>query len=64
MDKAQEILARIQELFPSAQRVFEGQISPALVVHTGPGLVGIGIQGLEKAHKSALERLREVTHHG
>ncbi|MGF1945309.1 DegV family protein, partial [Enterococcus casseliflavus] len=25
-----------------------GQISPALVVHTGPGLLGIGIQLLEE----------------
>ncbi|GHT78332.1 hypothetical protein FACS1894104_1370 [Actinomycetota bacterium] len=46
-DKAQEILNKIKELFPGANRVFTGQISPALVVHTGPGLVGIGIQGLE-----------------
>jgi DegV family protein with EDD domain len=46
-EKAQEILDKVKELFPGAVRVFEGQISPALVVHTGPGLVGISIQGLE-----------------
>jgi DegV family protein with EDD domain len=46
LEKAQEILARIGENFPGAKRIYEGQISPALVVHTGPGLVGIGIQGL------------------
>jgi DegV family protein with EDD domain len=46
-DKAQEILDKVKELFPNANRVFQGQISPALVVHTGPGLVGIGIQGLD-----------------
>jgi DegV family protein with EDD domain len=45
-EKAQEVLAHITEYFPGAKRVYEGQISPALVVHTGPGLVGIGIQGL------------------
>jgi DegV family protein with EDD domain len=47
LEKAQEILAHIRESFPGVNRVFEGQISPALVVHTGPGLFGIGIQGLQ-----------------
>lgn len=45
-EKAQEILAQIAEHFPGAGKVYQGQISPALVVHTGPGLVGIGIMGL------------------
>jgi DegV family protein with EDD domain len=45
-DKAQEILAKVRSLFPKAQLVFEGQFSPALVVHTGPGTVGIGIQSV------------------
>ena len=30
--------------FPNAERLLSGQISPALVVHTGPGLIGIGVQ--------------------
>jgi DegV family protein with EDD domain len=45
-ERAQEVLVHIGELFPEASRVFEGQISPALGVHTGPGLVGVCIQGL------------------
>ncbi|MDR3053265.1 MAG: DegV family protein [Coriobacteriales bacterium] len=46
LDESEKILARVGELFPHAQNVFKGQISSALVVHTGPGLVGIGVQGL------------------
>ncbi|MDR0862006.1 MAG: DegV family protein, partial [Oscillospiraceae bacterium] len=45
-DEVQKILAEVRTLFPRVKEVFTGQISPALVVHTGPGLVGIGIQGL------------------
>ena len=42
--EAEEIAGRAEELFPGAKALFLGQISPALVVHTGPGLVGVGIQ--------------------
>lgn len=30
--------------FKNCKTIFEGQISPALVAHTGPGLIGIGVQ--------------------
>lgn len=42
--EADEIGRQIQLLLPNANIIIEGQISPALVVHTGPGLVGVGIQ--------------------
>jgi DegV family protein with EDD domain len=45
-DEAEGILAQLREHFPRTQAVLRGQISPALIVHTGPGLVGIGVQGL------------------
>lgn len=32
--------------FPNIQELLFGQISPAMVVHTGPGLVGIAVQTL------------------
>ncbi|MCH4184915.1 MAG: DegV family protein [Eggerthellaceae bacterium] len=35
------------EVFPNARSIIGGQISPALVVHTGPGLIGIGVQELD-----------------
>lgn len=47
-EEADEILSHIHEHFPLAERVFKGQISPALVVHTGPGLIGIGVQGISR----------------
>lgn len=37
--KVKEILAAL----PNVQEIFFGQISPAMVVHTGPGLVGLAI---------------------
>ena len=45
-DEADALLAQMQERLPDARISFEGQITPALVVHTGPGLIGIGIQRL------------------
>ena len=47
-EEATEMKARLKEEFPQAQQIYFGQISPALVVHTGPGLLGVGIQVLEK----------------
>ena len=46
-EEADALVKEIKETFPNVEKIFEGQISPALVVHTGPGLIGIGIQGLE-----------------
>ena len=47
-EEATEMMARLREEFPQAQQIYFGQISPALVVHTGPGLLGVGVQVLEK----------------
>lgn len=47
-EEATEMMARLKEEFPQAQQICFGQISPALVVHTGPGLLGVGVQVLEK----------------
>lgn len=46
-EEADDLLKEIKETFPNVEKIFEGQISPALVVHTGPGLIGIGIQGFK-----------------
>jgi DegV family protein with EDD domain len=40
--KIKEYLASL----PNVQEIFFGQISPAMVVHTGPGLVGLAIHAL------------------
>ena len=45
-DEADELLAALKEQVPSTAIAIEGQITPALVVHTGPGLIGIGVQRL------------------
>ncbi len=44
--EARAIAAQLHEEFPQASEILFGQISPALVVHTGPGLVGIGVSVL------------------
>lgn len=47
-EEAQEMAAHIPEDLPYAvNHVQPGQISPALVVHTGPGLLGLGVQVLD-----------------
>ena len=49
-DAKEEALAmreRLKEEIPQAQQIYFGQISPALVVHTGPGLLGVGVQVLD-----------------
>jgi len=46
-EEAIEMKARFEREFPNVQEIYFGQISPALVVHTGPGLLGIGVQILE-----------------
>ena len=43
---ASEVVAKLKSLRTDFIHVFEGQISPALVVHTGPGLIGIAAQGM------------------
>ncbi|HDL2061523.1 TPA: DegV family protein, partial [Enterococcus faecium] len=46
-EEAIEMEARLKREFPQANQIYFGQISPALVVHTGPGLLGVGVQVLE-----------------
>ena len=45
-EEADALLASIKERLPDYGYAIEGQITPALVVHTGPGLIGIGVQRL------------------
>jgi fatty acid-binding protein DegV len=44
--EADEVLARAKAQLPDYRLAVEGQITPVLVVHTGPGLIGIGVQRL------------------
>lgn len=39
-----QLKAKLEERLPNAKEILFGTISPALVVHTGPGLLGMGIQ--------------------
>ena len=41
------IRAELKKQLPLFDKIYEGQISPALGVHTGPGLIGIGVCILE-----------------
>lgn len=45
-EEANELLAALKTKLPDFRISVEGQITPALVVHTGPGLIGIGVQRL------------------
>ena len=45
-DEADALLADLKAQSPDYRISIEGQITPALVVHTGPGLIGIGVQRL------------------
>ncbi|WP_373471739.1 DegV family protein [Carnobacterium alterfunditum] len=42
-----DIRADLKKALPNFVEIFEDQVSPALGVHTGPGLIGIGIQIIE-----------------
>lgn len=46
-EEAQEMMKRLTALLPNAVEQYFGEISPALVVHTGPGLLGVGVQLLD-----------------
>lgn len=46
-EEADKIRERMQPYIKNATLYMEGQISPALGVHTGPGLVGIGYLNLD-----------------
>lgn len=43
--EAAEVKAELEKRLSKADAWYEGQISPVLVVHTGPGLIGIGVCG-------------------
>jgi DegV family protein with EDD domain len=43
-EEADALLAALKLRLPNYRLAIEGQITPALVVHTGPGLIGIGVQ--------------------
>jgi DegV family protein with EDD domain len=45
-EEADEVLADAKVQLPDFRLAIEGQITPVLVVHTGPGLIGVGIQRL------------------
>ena len=36
---AAQLTAELHELYPQAEHIFTGNVSPALGVHTGPGLM-------------------------
>jgi DegV family protein with EDD domain len=42
-----DIRVELKKALPNFVKIFEDQVSPALGVHTGPGLIGIGIQIIE-----------------
>lgn len=46
-EEAQEMMKRLTALLPNTVEQYFGEISPALVVHTGPGLLGVGVQVLD-----------------
>ncbi|GHU86422.1 hypothetical protein FACS1894198_6290 [Clostridia bacterium] len=46
VEKATEIKQKLKKLFPNCGQLFSSVISPALSVHTGPGLLGVGVQVL------------------
>lgn len=46
-EEAEGIRKQLSERLTNAENFFFDQVSPALGVHTGPGLIGIGIQILE-----------------
>ena len=46
-DEADMIVSHIKDSFPGVKEIFLSAISPALIVHTGPGLIGIGVQKIK-----------------
>ena len=45
-EEADTLLATLKKRLPNYRIAIEGQITPALIVHTGPGLIGVGVQVL------------------
>lgn len=46
VEEARMVRAALGEQITHARAWYTGSVSPALVVHTGPGLVGVGVQGV------------------
>lgn len=46
-EEAEDLRPKFKEALPQGRIYVEGQISPALGVHTGPGLIGIAVQVLD-----------------
>lgn len=47
-DDREKVWAKVQAAFPDAEQIHDyGEVSPALAVHTGPGMVGVTVQVLE-----------------
>ena len=44
--EGRELFAAMKERLPNFRYAIEEQLTPVLVVHTGPGLIGIGVQRL------------------
>ena len=44
--EGRELMAAMKERLPNFRYAIEEQLTPVLVVHTGPGLIGIGVQRL------------------
>lgn len=47
-EEAEAFFKQLKEQFPNIQEAYFGTISPALVVHTGPGLLAIGMQAFDE----------------
>ena len=45
VEEARDVEAELKQRVENADEWYVGQVSPVLVVHTGPGLIGIGVQG-------------------
>ncbi|AYM01863.1 DegV family protein [Levilactobacillus yiduensis] len=43
----QQVLTQLQAKYPQVEHWYAGDVSPALGVHTGPGLIGVGVQVLD-----------------
>jgi len=46
VDRAGAVMRTLKERLPNAAMFLMTDISPALSVHTGPGLIGIAVQSL------------------
>lgn len=47
-EEAQRLMAELKAKLPDCSMFLESEVSPALCVHTGPGLLGICVQLIEK----------------